>query len=221
MRKFVRIVIVVVLAVVVNLALFGVAVQMGDLGEESELRDIAAIRLVQIEPPKPMEQPKSKEETEQAKTVQRTNQPRTVANRPQVNVSLPRLNIDVNPRLTIGFAIDPSMIGEDIQTPPTTTFSGVFGLDEVDEAPSVLRSVQPEYPYSAKRKGQTGVVEVKALVGADGNVQSVSVERADPKGFFEDAVLIAVRKWKFKPGVKDGQNVPTWVVFPVRFELNK
>lgn len=220
MPKLVRIVAVVILAIAVNLVLFAAAVQMGDVSEEPDLRDIAAIRLVQIEPPKHMEPPKPKEETEQAKTVQRTNQPHTVTNRPQVNVNLPKLNIDVNPRITSGFALDPSLIGEDIQTPPTT-FSGVFGLDEVDQAPSVLRGVQPEYPYSAKRKGQTGVVEVKALVGADGNVQSVSVVKADPKGVFEDAVLIAVRKWKFKPGIKDGQNVPTWVVFPVRFELNK
>lgn len=221
MPKLVRIVIVVILALAVNLALFVVTVQMGAQGEQPELGSIAAIRVIQIEPPKPMEPPKPKEETEQAKTVQRTNQPRTVANRPQVNVNLPKLNIDVNPRITTGFALDPSLIGEDIQAQPPTTFTGIFGLDEVDQAPSVLRSVQPEYPYSAKRKGQTGVVEVKALVGADGNVQSVSVVKADPKGVFEDAVLVAVRKWKFKPGVKDGQNVPTWVVFPVRFELNK
>lgn len=221
MPKLVRIAIVVILALVVNLGLFVAAVQMGAQDEQPDLGSIAAIRLIQIEPPKPMEPPKPKEETEQAKTVQRTNQPRTVANRPQVNVNLPKLNIDVNPRITTGFAIDPALIGEDIQAPPPTAFTGVFGLDEVDQAPSVLRSVQPEYPYSAKRKGQTGVVEVKALVGADGNVQSVSVVKADPKGVFEDAVLVAVRKWKFKPGVKDGQNVPTWVVFPVRFELNK
>lgn len=221
MPKLVRIVIVVILALAVNLALFVVAVQMGEQDEQPDLGSIAAIRLIQIEPPKPMEPPKPKEETEQAKTVQRTNQPRTVANRPQVNVNLPKLNIDVNPRITTGFALDPSLIGEEIQAPPPTAFTGIFGLDEVDQAPSVLRSVQPEYPYSAKRKGQTGVVEVKALVGADGNVQSVSVVKADPKGVFEDAVLVAVRKWKFKPGVKDGQNVPTWVVFPVRFELNR
>lgn len=220
MRKLSRIIIIVILAVVVNLALFSVAVQMGDLDSNPDRGQIAAIKLTTIEPPKPVEPPKPKEEQEPPKTVERT-QPRTVANRPQVNVNLPKLNIDVNPRLTTGFALDPSLIGEEIQAPPTTSFSGVFGLDEVDVAPSILRSVQPEYPYSAKRKGETGVVEVKALVGADGNVQSVSVVSATPKGVFEDAVLVAVRKWKFKPGVKDGQNVPTWVVFPVRFELNK
>lgn len=220
MRKFSRIIIIVVLAVAVNLVLFGAAVQMGDLDTNPDRGPIAAIKLTTIEPPKPVEPPKPKEEQEQVKTVQRT-QPRTVANRPQVNVNLPKLNIDVNPRLTTGFALDPALIGEDIQTPPPTQFTGVFGLDEVDEAPGILRSVPPEYPYSAKRQGVTGVVEVKALVGADGNVQSVSVVSANPKGVFEDAVLVAVRKWKFKPGVKDGQNVPTWVVFPVRFELNK
>lgn len=221
MRKFVRVIIAVVLTFAVNLVLFGLAVQMGDLDTNPDREQIVAIKITTIEPPKPMEPPKPKNETEQVKTVQRTSQPRTVANRPNVNVSLPKLNIEINTKLTTGFAIDPSLIGEDIQAPPPTSFSGVFGLEEVDEAPSVLRSVQPEYPYTAKRKGVTGVVEIKALVGADGNVQSVSVISANPKGVFEDAVLMAVRKWKFRPGVKDGQNVPTWVVFPVRFELNR
>ena len=218
MPKFARIILIAVLAVAVNLVLFTLAVQMGDMDTNPDRAQMAAIKLTMVEPPKVLEPPKPKE-PEQAKTVERVR-PRTVANRPHVNVNLPRLNIDVNPRLTTGFNIDPALIGE-APPAPQTVFSGVFGLDEVDVAPTVLRSVEPQYPHAAKRKGITGVVEVKALVGADGRVQSVSVTKANPKGVFEDAVIMAVRNWRFKPGVKDGQDVPTWVVFPVRFELNK
>lgn len=219
MRKFIKIVIVVVLAFAANLVLFLTALQMGESDMDREMIYNNAIKITQIEQEKVLEPPKPKE-PEQTKTVARP-QARTVSNRPQVNINMPKLNIDINPRLNTGFTIDPSQIGVVEQPPgPISTFSGVYGLEEVDVAPSVLRSVQPEYPYSAKRQGITGVVEVKCLVGANGVVESVSITGANPKGIFEDAVLVAVRKWRFKAGVKDGQNVPTWVVFPVRFELN-
>lgn len=222
MKKLTKIVIIVMLAAAINLGLFLLALQMGDTDVDQDNLLRSAIRLATVEPPPPPEQLKPKDppkEQQQPMTVKRVQNQNSTP-RPNVNVNLPRLNIDVNPRLTAGFAIDPSLIGE-AREALATQFKGVFGLDEVDEAPSVLRSIEPEYPYQAKRQGINGVVEVRVLVNADGVPEQVHIESANPKGIFEDAVMAAVRKWRFRPGVKDGQKVPTWVIFPVRFEIKR
>ena len=95
-----------------------------------------------------------------------------------------------------------------------------YPLSQVDTQPRLQRKVNPSYPYRAKRRGVEGRVVVKFLVDKQGRVSQVSLVRAEPEGVFEESALQAVRKWRFKPGKKDGEPVPTWVSVPIRFELS-
>jgi TonB family protein len=54
-------------------------------------------------------------------------------------------------------------------------------------------------------------------VAADGSVSNVIVERAEPAGVFDASALVAVRKWKFTPAMKNGKAVASRVRVPVEF----
>ncbi|MGV8075606.1 MAG: energy transducer TonB [Syntrophobacteraceae bacterium] len=96
---------------------------------------------------------------------------------------------------------------------------GEFNLKQVDQPPSPIRKVEPEFPLLARQMGTGGRVVVKFLVKADGNVSRISVVEADPGGIFEQSALNAVCRWRFKPGRFRGDAVATWVVLPIQFRF--
>lgn len=95
------------------------------------------------------------------------------------------------------------------------------GIGRVDVLPRILRKVEPCYPAGARASGVTGSVSVRFLVDVQGRVLDPEVVSADPPGVFELSALSAVRKWRFKAATKDGQQVATWVVLPIRFSLER
>ena len=52
----------------------------------------------------------------------------------------------------------------------------------------------------------------------DGEVKDVKVVRSIPE--LDEAAMAAVRRWRFKPGTKNGVPVATWVAIPVRFSIH-
>jgi protein TonB len=97
----------------------------------------------------------------------------------------------------------------------------VFEAYELDQPPQLVARIPPVYPYRARERGIEGVVQVKLLVNADGTVGQVLILDARPKGTFEEAVMKAVPRWKFNPGVIEGQAVTAWVVTNLRFTLDQ
>ena len=95
-----------------------------------------------------------------------------------------------------------------------------FELSEVDKPPRVIRKFQPIYPFAAKRQGVTGVVMIRCLLGRDGTASKFRILKSKPEGVFDDSGIAAVQKWRFKPGILNGHPVPTWVVIPLKFELD-
>jgi len=67
------------------------------------------------------------------------------------------------------------------------------------------RYVEPQFPDTARRKGQTGWVEVAFTVSAKGAVEDAQVRASSPEDVFDDAALRAVRQWRYEPPMKDGQ----------------
>ncbi len=72
------------------------------------------------------------------------------------------------------------------------------------------------YPEDARREGVRGTVTVRATIGVKGRALSVSVvESPDPR--LSEAAALAVQQARYRPGVQDGQPVPTPLTIPVRF----
>jgi TonB family protein len=96
---------------------------------------------------------------------------------------------------------------------------GVFRAGSTGVSPpQLLYKVEPEYTEEARKARYQGTVIVEATVGADGNVYGVMVVRALGLGLDEQAI-IAIKQWKFKPGLKDGKPVPVAVSIETTFRL--
>ncbi len=69
----------------------------------------------------------------------------------------------------------------------------------------VRTKVVPEYPSLARQMNVTGKVKVEALITADGRVTSTKVIGGSP--LLVNAVLDALKKWKFEAAPKDTTEV--------------
>lgn len=81
----------------------------------------------------------------------------------------------------------------------------------------------PVYPQAAISARQSGHVDLRVAVDADGHPLSASVARADPPeaaAAFGDASIAAVMKWSFNPALERGQPVAGEVLVPIDFRVH-
>ena len=76
----------------------------------------------------------------------------------------------------------------------------------------------PAFPADALAKKQTGKVVIQLLVGADGKVKDLKIEKPSPIATFNNAATAAARKWTFRPATTHGKPVEEWVRVPVEFK---
>ena len=101
--------------------------------------------------------------------------------------------------------------------------------DEAKESLSYLnasaltrtRYVAPQFPDVARARGIDGWVDLQFVVGVDGTVSDLAVVGAEPVGIFEQAALDAVRHWRYRPVVRDGQAVSQPTRVRVRFTVQR
>jgi protein TonB len=87
-----------------------------------------------------------------------------------------------------------------------------------DIEPEVIRRVLPAYPDVARQAGMEGEVIVRVLVGSDGTVRKVEVQRSS--ALFDEAAVSAVRQWTFRPAIWMDKPVAVWVRIPIVFRMN-
>lgn len=87
------------------------------------------------------------------------------------------------------------------------------------QAPVVTERVDPAYPDEYRRARVGGIVIVEAAISEAGTVENVALLKSVAPAF-DTAAMNAVRQWKFKPAVRDGQPVPVLFNLTVNFKLN-
>lgn len=87
-----------------------------------------------------------------------------------------------------------------------------------DEEPALVSQVKPVYPDIAREAGVDGTVRLRVLVGKDGLVKDVHVDRSIP--MLDGAAVAAARQWVFTPALSNGHPVMVWVAVPIRFTLH-
>jgi protein TonB len=96
---------------------------------------------------------------------------------------------------------------------------GLYKVGGGISAPVALNSVEAEFSDEARRAKYQGVCLISLIVDAQGNPQNPRVIRTLGMGLDEKA-LEAVRKYKFKPAMKDGRTpVPVMITVEVNFRL--
>jgi TonB family protein len=89
---------------------------------------------------------------------------------------------------------------------------------DIDTRPVALNRPRPDYTTLARKNGVQGIIRVRALIGVDGKVKDVRLVGHLPDGLDNEAVK-AVRKMRFKPATKAGQDVEFWQMLEVEFNL--
>ncbi len=95
---------------------------------------------------------------------------------------------------------------------------GVYKVGGGVTAPSLLYKVEPEYSEEARKAKYQGVVVLYVEVDPSGKAINPRVIRSLGLGLDEKAIE-AVRKWKFRPGYKDGKAVTVAATIEVNFRL--
>jgi TonB family protein len=96
-------------------------------------------------------------------------------------------------------------------------------VDEVVPAAQLdlTHYVAPEFPFAARQRAMSGWVDVQFTVETDGSVGDVAVVTAEPAGVFDQPATEAVRKWRYRPILRDGQPINQRARVRVRFALQQ
>src|SRR5580765_2409529 len=89
--------------------------------------------------------------------------------------------------------------------PPSTTAPQRIQVPEAWEMGNLLEVVPPGYPEEARKQSIGGKVVLKIAVDKQGTVIEAIPAQGDP--LLAEAAVVATRKWKFRPYIRDTQKV--------------
>jgi periplasmic protein TonB len=102
--------------------------------------------------------------------------------------------------------------------PPQPKTPKVVHLSQIDASKLVYR-VEPIYPVLMKQIGKSGKVDLHAIIGEDGMIQSLEAVGGDPM-FFASAMQ-AVKQWRYTPTMLNGQAVKVDTYVTVIYNLSR
>ncbi|HLV86156.1 MAG TPA: TonB family protein [Candidatus Sulfotelmatobacter sp.] len=145
------------------------------------------------------------------------NQP-APATQPSTNTSSQPTIVPEPSRAPEGKTAGAATEEESVSAPPTSTAkpSRMHVERGVSEGMLVKR-VQPQYPPLARTAHVQGTVLLKARIDKDGNVESVELIRGHP--LLVAAAIDAVKKWRYKPFLKNGKPISVETEIEVNFRL--
>lgn len=100
----------------------------------------------------------------------------------------------------------------------TIDYSRPFPPGQVTRKAQVTSRPEPSYTAAARKFQVTGTVHVRALLGASGEVERITVVRGLTHGLTQRAVE-AARRIKFEPAEKDGRKVSQYVAIDYNFSI--
>ncbi len=103
--------------------------------------------------------------------------------------------------------------GEDGQTG-----GGARGLFGAFTAPVVLYTIEPEFSEDARKAKLQGVVMLYAEVDTTGRLRNIRVTRGLGLGL-EEKAIDAVKRWRFRPAMRNGKPVAAPAQIEVNFHL--
>ncbi len=93
----------------------------------------------------------------------------------------------------------------------------LFDISDLDKPPVAVSQPPPRYPAQLKKDKISGNAVVVFILGENGRVVDPRVESATHPDFGEAAIK-AIKRWRFKPGMKTGKAVRSNVRQPFMFK---
>ena len=159
-------------------------------------------KVVEVARPKPLPKPKPSPDRKVISTA--PVQEKVVEEAPAVENSGPQ---------SFGDDVTGGVVGEGVSTTDGESDGGVTSNWEP------LTRVDPEFPKEASIKGVSGFVLLSLNITEEGKPENIEVVKAEPRNMFEQEAKKAVRKWRYKPRLVNGQPVKV-IGHQVRVEFN-
>ena len=93
-------------------------------------------------------------------------------------------------------------------------------LNELDQAPRVISTVQPKVPYDYQLAHKSGQVNIELTVSRDGSTKDLVILPGSDRAL-GPACLEAAAQWKFKAGSKHGRPANVRVILPFSVDAAK
>ena len=97
-------------------------------------------------------------------------------------------------------------------------YSRPFRHNEVTKKAIITEKPEPDFTKQARKFWVTGVVRLRAILAADGQIKNIAVVKPLPHGLTEKAIA-AARGIRFSPAQKDGRAVAQYVVLEYNFNI--
>lgn len=85
--------------------------------------------------------------------------------------------------------------------------------------PGHLYNPKPAYPTESRTAKERGTVLLSVAIEASGRPASVSISKSSGYSRLDRAAQEAVKRWRFKPAMRNGVPFAASVTVPIRFEL--
>jgi protein TonB len=93
-----------------------------------------------------------------------------------------------------------------------------FDVADLEKRPEPVSQAAPAYPPELRKARIEGTVTLLFVLDENGRVEEPRIENSS-RAEFEKPALDAIKKWRFRPGMKDGQAVRTYIRIPMRFRI--
>jgi protein TonB len=101
--------------------------------------------------------------------------------------------------------------------PPAEKRNQPLKVSEGVMAAALITQVQPSYPSAARMMHLSGEVILHATIGKDGSVRELQVLSGNP--ILVQAAVSAVREWRYRPTLLNGEPVDVETTITVKFVL--
>jgi len=106
--------------------------------------------------------------------------------------------------------------------PPAPAPAPVVAAPPVRTAPIINAAVncqKPEYPSASRRNEEEGTVQLRFLIGPEGNVLESQVEKTSGFTRLDEAARSALSRCQFKPGTLNGKPEQSWASMKYTWRL--
>jgi len=174
-------------------------------------RQLTSLTAATVEPPPPppvIEEPEPEEEPEE----EPEPEPVMEMESTEMSIDIPSLEglTGTGPAINVGSLVDGAAPIEQEE---------IFDVTQLDNKPTLVGSVKPVHPKDLLKQRVEGSVVLQFVVNEEGRVEDPRVESAS-RPEFEKPALEAVRRWKFKPGMREGEPVSAYVRQRVSFGIS-
>jgi TonB family protein len=111
-----------------------------------------------------------------------------------------------------------------VEIPAASTSSATLSTNAAEHErlstvsiPAVRQTIDSSYPLLGRHSRVQGSVVLQAVIGADGNIENLRV--VSGPAILASAAQQAVRQWRFKPFLQNGQPVETKTRITVNFSI--